>query len=450
MIRLARELLKHSEHTSELQEGHASDVFLGALERISSHKKIVLVFDEIEYISPESPLNSHWNEDFVPFWQTIWHAQSLFRNIAVFVGGVNPTVVEQDLVGNTQNPLFGIVPHRYLSGLSVDEVRRMLRTLGRPMGLRFEEDAVEYLAHRYGGHPLLTRIASSIIHKMLRDSSEQLPKNIDSGWLAETEVSRESELSFYCGHVVSELKLFYPDEYELLKEISNGNLADVYEFTTDPVFASHLNSYGLLGRSATGRPSISIPVLEKFVQLQDARERGTQTISVLQPVEERERWLARRISAINDNFEELQRAIERLSGPNLFGVHSYPESHKFFDLGVVTDENSFANFINTCNRCFVESIEKYGMSIGRRDYFWQEVKLSYPELHEALRRIKVYRHWRVHIKLNDVAIEELTFFRDQDLSGRSPTTVKELWYQLQQCVLDALLVGIFVETDRLT
>ena len=332
--RLAAQLIERTCGEGGLEEAHVSDAFLTALERIDSQTKIALVFDEIEYISPASPLDDHWKQDFIPFWQTIWHARSLFGNLAVFVGGVNPTVVEQDLIENTQNPLFGIVPHQYLSGLNVDEVRRMLRTLGRPMGLRFSEEAVKYIAKQYGGHPLLTRIACSIIYRTLRDSPGVFPKTVDEKWLRGTEEYREADLGFYCSHVVSELRLFYPDEYEMMTEIAKGNLADMFGLAIDPTFTTHLNNYGLLQRDKTGRPSMSIPVLERFVRLQEARDNGKQTVSAIQPPSKRAQWLENRKEQINDSLDELQRLIKALGQPSLFGPHSYPESHRFFKVKI--------------------------------------------------------------------------------------------------------------------
>ncbi len=447
--RLAGELAKHTPGRGRPDAPHVSDAFLTALEQIHSQTKVALVFDEIEYISPESPLDDHWKQDFVPFWQTIWHAQSLFSNLAVFIGGVNPTVVEQDLIENTQNPLFGIVPHQYLGGLNVDEVRGMLRRLGRPMGVRFSQEAVNYIFKQYGGHPLLTRIACSIIYRTLRDSTEEFPTTVGEKWLRGNEEYREAELGFYCSHVVSELKLFYPDEYELMAEIAKGKLADMFELAIAPTFTTHLNNYGLLQRDNNGRPSMSIPALERFVRLQEARETGKQTISNVQPPSEREGWLKLRKERINDSLEELQRLIQALGQPSLFGPHSYPESHRFFDIQTVENETDFATFINTCNRCFVESIESYGRSIGDNSYFWKRIGKTYPELSWSLRRIKVYRHDRVHIRLTDRASDELDVFLTRDLAGQTPTSVTELWFQLQQCVLDELLVGALVEADRL-
>ena len=449
--RLSREVLQHAEDPSQPPEMQAADTFLFAIERLGTEgKQVALVFDEIEYITPLSTTDSHWSDDFVPFWQTIWHAQSRFGNLAVFLGGVNPAVVEQDLIGESQNPLFGLVSHEYVGGMTAPEIRRLLRTLGRPMGIRFDDDAIRYIQRQYGGHPLLTRLACSITHKMLRDAGEQLPITVDRSKLRQTEEQREAELSFYSQHVVSELSKFYPDEYELLTEIARGNLADVYEFTSDPTYSAHLKNYGLLDVDDDGRPSISISVVEQVLQLGNPETQGRRPVLDVRPEAQRVTWLATRKRMINDNLDQLQREISRLKQPALFGPTSYPESHKFFDLDVVDDERGFAAFINTCNRCFVESIEAYGKSTGNQRYFWNDVPRAYPALSDALKRIKIYRHYRVHLKLDGRANDELDRFLELDLKGQSPSTVPDLWFTLQQRVLDDLLVGILVETDQLT
>ena len=450
LFRLARDLAKQAGREEPSPSVHASDAFLEGIEGVAGKRQIALVFDEVEYIGPFNPIDPHWREDFIPFWQSIWAAQSRFGNLAVFLGGVNPGIVEQDLVEGSPNPLFGIVHPKYLGGLGMEATRRMLRTLGRPMGLRFAPEAVDYIFARYGGHPLLTRMACSIIHGAVREAREELPATVGASWLQITEGQRESELSFYCGHIVSELRQFYRDEYEVLRELAVGGLADIFEFTSDPTFTAHLNNYGLLARDDAGRPSISIPVLEHYLGRQAAREAGRQTIVELVEEPGRQRWVKRRIKTINQGLEDLQRDIGRVGSPWLFGPHSYPESYKFFDLTPVEEEADFASFINVCNRCFVEPIDGYGNAIGKPKYFWEEISKTYPALSEALRRIRVYRNDRVHIKLNPKASRDLHYFLTRDLGGSSAGTVEHLWFQLQQCVLDDLLVCILVEIDRLT
>ena len=96
----------------------------------------------------------------------------------------------------------------------------------------------------------------------------------------------------------------------------------------------------------------------------------------------------------------------------------------------------------------MEPVEAYGKSIGDNEFFWKKIPVSYPELASALRRIKVYRHHRVHIKLEDNASEELSMFLHRDLAGQNPSMNKELWFHLQQCVLDELFIATLVETER--
>jgi hypothetical protein len=450
LLRIAKQIAERAGLPCPNGTEHPADVFLATVKAVSEQHLIALVFDEIEYVSPFSQLNPHWRNDFVPFWQSIWACQSQYRNVSVLVAGVNPTIVERDLIEGVQNPLFGIVPYRYLGGLRNEEIRRMTRVLGRPMGLVFNSSAVDYLTERYGGHPLLIRIACSLLHRTLRERSSDLPADIGREILVETEDQRESELSFYCRHVVSELRQFYPDEYELLCGLATGQLADLFELSSAPEFTSHASNYGLIGRDSTGRPAVLIPVLARFLGLEDARTAGRRTILKVVERTKREGWLRQRLDAINSNLDLLQQAIARGQHSRLFGPNSYPESHRFFRVPVCESENDFSHFANTCNRCFVESMEGYGASIGKDRYFWKEIGTEYPALSEALRRVKVYRHHRVHIRLNPAADEELQHFLTRDLEGRQPASVEDLWFQLQQCTLDELLIGILVELDRLS
>ena len=48
-------------------------------------KKLIVVFDEIEYISFIAPLDEHWKTEFVDFWQTIWSIQSSHRNLSFII-----------------------------------------------------------------------------------------------------------------------------------------------------------------------------------------------------------------------------------------------------------------------------------------------------------------------------------------------------------------------------
>lgn len=144
-------------------------------EAAAKSKKLIIVFDEIEYISFIAPLDDHWKTEFVDFWQTIWSIQSTYRNLTFIVAGVNASVAEIDSIPvnnkKIQNPMFGIVQSEYLTGFTSYESGNMIRTLGRRMGLKFEYDAIDYIYTQYGGHPMLTRLACSKINMYFSESN---------------------------------------------------------------------------------------------------------------------------------------------------------------------------------------------------------------------------------------------------------------------------------------
>lgn len=425
-----------------------AEVFTSLLEKAPEDSRTLLIFDEIEYVSPFATEDQHWKSEFVPFWQTIWAAQSVHRKISVLLAGVNPSMVEIDRIGVIQNPLFGIVPYTFLKGLDMDEVRRMLRVLGKRMGITFPEESTEYIFSRYGGHPLLTRLASSYMHK--RASVEKVPRpvRVTLDELRVSEESRDADLSFYCRHVVSELHQFYPDEYTLLEWLAAGRAADYLEFASYPDHIRHLREYGLVSTDTRQAPRVTLAVVGRYVAQEEARREGRKTILRLVKPEDRKAWLERRKQAILDDMAELQRAAELDSLPALFGPNSFPESHKFAALDVVNDEPGFSVFINICHRCLVESIEAFGKHSGKSDYFWKDIGSTFPSLQEALHRIRVYRHQQMHIRLNPNVEAALQRFLRQDLEAREPAHTDELWFLLQQATLDALFNALQIELSR--
>lgn len=426
-----------------------AEVFTSLLSRAPEDSRILLIFDEIEYISPFAIDDPHWKTDYLDFWQTIWAAQSVHRRVSVLIAGVNPSVVEIDRIAATQNPLFGIVPHNFLTGLRSKDVQRMLSVLGKRTGLTFSDEAVDYMVERYGGHPLLTRLAASYMHKRAAVARTPRPLVIELSEFQQSEDQRDGDLSFYCRHVVSELQDFYPDEYELLEWLSAGRIADYLEFAGYPDYIRHLKAYGLISFDSLQPPRVILSVVGKYVALEEARREGRKTILRVVAPSERAQWLERRKRAILEDFAELERISESLGLTSLFGPNSFPESHRFATLGVVVDEASFEVFINCCHRCFVESIEAIGQHYKKSKYFWEEIRTAYPSLQEALHRIRVYRHERMHIKLKPNVEAALQRFLRQDIESREPNDVDDLWFLLQQATLDALFNALQFELSKL-
>lgn len=432
---------------SRFDEINASSSFASIIEKLKG-KKIIIIFDEIEWISFDARLDRHWKMDFIEFWQSFWTCQSIQRNLIAFVTGVNPSAVEVDSIEGMQNPLFGIVSCEFLKGFNKDEMIEMVKTLGSKMGLLFDEDSFDYLYERYGGHPYLTRRACSAINSQIKILGQERPVRITRQDLASKENERDAGIQHYCEHIVSELRQFYKDEYETLEYLAIGQVKDFTELAREQSFIRHLNSYGLIYRKPNGAYAISIPVVGQYIGISNARKEGRKTIYKIISPDRREGWLRLTIETLMSEIRFLERLVKQHQSTLVFGPNSFPEADRLAKLKVCSDNSDFESFINTVNRCFVESIEVYGRSISQRNYFWGDIKNSYPALFDALHRIKLYRHEQLHLELNSCVNENLLNYLKRDLEGRNPSKVEDLYFVLQQCVLDGLGAAIQVETDK--
>lgn len=406
-------------------------------------KKIILFFDEIEYISFNAALDKHWKRDFIDFWQTIWSVQSLYRNLVFIICGVNASSVEKDMIDNIQNPLFGIVQSEYLKGFDMDETKSMIKTIGKRMGLKFSYDAIEYLYNQYGGHPMLTRKACSAINRMLTESR---PIEISLQKMRELLEEVNFDLVYYFQHVVSEIQMFYPEEYELFEMLAAGQIGDFIEFAQITEYSKHLYDYGLVVKN-NNVPSINMPVAGRYAALELAKREKRSGLFKTIEVSKRNNWVKQRIGSIISDLRQLEIVIKSLGKASLFGVNSFPEADKFSSLTVVTNETEFLEFINICNRCFIEPIENYGKSIAKNRYFWTDIKPNYPALFSILERIKIYRHWKDHSELKPDVAKKLQSFLDADISGIS---IQERPFVIQQKLLDGLFTSIQAEMGNLT
>lgn len=434
-------------------EGTAIDVadrLFQVLNATPVKKTTALVFDEIEYISPIAVTDKHWHEEFIPFWQTLWSAQSQIRRLSTTIVGVNPSVVEVDTFGGVQNPMFGIVQSRYLQGLAQGEMRAMVQFMGVRMGMKFSEEALEYLGAHYGGHPLLTRMACSFTNASLDRSNRVRPTEIQTADLEQDREARDTELTFYCRHVVSELQRFYPDEYEMLEMLASKQVVDVMDLMPAADLTRHLKGYGLIKQGSGGRPDFAIPVVGRYVASEIARKEGRQLHRRVVSERDREDWVRRRVLSITQELRVVCKSALSSGTPKIYGRSGFPEAEKFCSAIVVKSEADFESFINTCNRCLVESIDQLGKSLGRANYFWSVIKPSYPDLWDALHRVRLYRNNQLHLELLPAVETELRKQLNIDLDGKRMSQVPEVWFVLQQCVLDGLFLGTQCEINALS
>jgi len=405
------------------------------------NKKIVIMFDEIEYISFRSPMDAHWHTEFIDFWQTIWSVQSLHRNLVFILSGVNPSVAETDTVNGIQNPLFSIVQSEYLQGLDEDDARTMIRTLGRRMGIKFEHEAIKMLYDQYNGHPMLLRLACSYINRQY--DSQNRPITIAPADVSKIQEGIDIELAYYFKHVVSEIQQFYSEEYEMLELLASGQTTDFVELSAAAEYTKHLYSYGLIAKNAQGVPFVKMPVAGRYVAMELAKKEKRKSLYKVVDEAKRAEWVTQRVKSIIRDLRQLETAIRSAGKDKLFGENSFPEAEKFAVIRPVDSEYAFEAFFNVCNRCFVESIENYGKAMGKSDYFWSEIKTTYPSLHAALHRVKVYRHSQDHLALNPTVAQKYRKFWNEDTLGF--TDPEEQRFVIQQKFLESFLSAIQIE-----
>lgn len=427
--------------------GNPSKRFRRIMQLLFERKqRLILFFDEIEYISMKAIQDQHWKKEYFDFWQTLWSVQSQYRSFVFIVAGVNPSTIEIDKIDGIQNPLFGIVQAEYLQGLSTEELKLMCKSLGKRMGLKFDHTAISYLEKQYGGHPMLTRLACSWLNTDME--KDKRPVSITNTAIQARQEQIDVALTYYFKHVVSEIKEFYPDEYEMFELLASGQLQDFMELAAIPEWVQHLKAYGLITQDEDKIPVAKLPVAARYVAIELARREGRKSIYKLVEPEKRQERIHQFCTSIVRDMRLLEKAIMGNKKPSLFGVNSFAEADAFVAITEVKTQKDFDSFINVCNRCFVETIENYGKDKGLKNYFWGTIQTEYPALGRSLHKIKVYRHNADHLFLNSSTNDRLQEFLAEDVPG--DISKNERYYCLQQKILEELLTNIQIELNRMS
>ena len=88
-------------------------------EIMSSNKPIIVVFDEVDYLTPSSPTAKNWMKDFNRFWRALRtiYQECLRENkvFSILVGGVSSYWFTVDEVDGVENSALAFVPEEFLS-----------------------------------------------------------------------------------------------------------------------------------------------------------------------------------------------------------------------------------------------------------------------------------------------------------------------------------------------
>lgn len=223
---------------------------------LSLRKNILIIFDEIENITPGTSASRNWNKgsDFVKFWQVL---RSLFQSqngryrYTYLIAGTNPRCLELTKLDNVDNPLFSQFSPSYIRPFDYSNTKEMLDQLGGYMGIRFTPEVITHIEEDFGGHPLLIRQVCSYIHKNV---SLVRPVEIKKAeYLGYKDKFHEDQNGFsvYAQMILQVLMDWYPDEYQMLEWLAIGDINSFKEFSSEGEFINHLRYYGIIGKDTT-------------------------------------------------------------------------------------------------------------------------------------------------------------------------------------------------------
>jgi hypothetical protein len=158
----------------------------------------------------------------------------------------NPHLVELPKIGIVDNPVYLFSPKTFIPILSLDDTQDMIRRLGYFMGLDFDRTVIAHIHQRFGGHPFFIRQFCSQIHKKLPLTR---PRSVSLNLCNSLEQDVGSDLRGYFNEILSTLKLFYPDEYDMLQYLAREERGIFDEMAREfPAFVEHLVGYGIVTR----------------------------------------------------------------------------------------------------------------------------------------------------------------------------------------------------------
>lgn len=250
------------------------------ISRIYESKKrqpTLLIFDEIERITPATASSEHWKTgpDFIYFWQTLRAYYQRQPHVYTYMlVGTNPSAVEKSRLADQDNPLFASVPSQYVPNFSVPQVAEMVTQLGRYMGLHFDDAITAKLTEDFGGHPFLIRQACSMIHKK---SPTARPVRVDKPLYEKVKQDYVRESAEYLDMIVDVLKRWYPEEYDMLTFLATGQQQSFDDFAKNDVHLTrHLTGYGLVQISDHGC-AFNIESLRQHLEYRHRYERANLT-----------------------------------------------------------------------------------------------------------------------------------------------------------------------------
>lgn len=218
--------------------------------------RLVIFLDEAEILLPNTATPM---PDAIHFLRMIRGVSQQTGQLTIVMAGVNATPSESPVIGDDDNPLFGLLSVRYLGPLDATSCSEMIRDVGRRMRMRWDPAATKAVTAYVGGHPLLARLAASDIwerhpERPLRPTAEMVHSDLKGFHVRNSNIFAQ---------MVQSLRRYYPDELEVLTIIASGDKDFARSLLLeDPTTLNHLVGYGVLDEATL---DISVPAFRDWL-----------------------------------------------------------------------------------------------------------------------------------------------------------------------------------------
>ncbi len=157
-----------SPHRSSQSISEGRDKLTEAI--LSSEHVVVVLMDEVDYITPGNSSATHWQTDFSMFWRNFRavyqeSARANQRKLSLLISGVSSKWFSVQSINNIENAALSLIPEEYLSPLPRGATLAMIRDLSRQSGLRLTEQVREKIAEVAADIPFWVRKTCSFIHR---------------------------------------------------------------------------------------------------------------------------------------------------------------------------------------------------------------------------------------------------------------------------------------------
>ena len=133
--------------------------------------KILIAFDEVDYITPSNAGAPQWREGFVEFWRNVraaFHAAARSeRKVSLLVSGVSSRWFSVESIDGVENAALAFIPEEYLSPLPHRAANAMIKKIGAMAGLQFEDAALDAISYFCSDMPFWIRKACSYINRKI-------------------------------------------------------------------------------------------------------------------------------------------------------------------------------------------------------------------------------------------------------------------------------------------